>query len=64
VIYPLSQLFSCNSPETTQAEMLILKFELILFRSLIEVKLNKDVLGLHPNNLTSTSLVFEDSSTD
>jgi hypothetical protein len=25
VIYPLSQLFSCNSPEATQAEMLILK---------------------------------------
>jgi hypothetical protein len=43
--------------------MLILKFELILFRSLIEVKLNKDVLGLHPKNLISTSLVFEDSST-
>jgi hypothetical protein len=44
--------------------MLILKFELILFRSLIEVKLNKDVLGLHPKNLTSTSLVLEDSFTD
>jgi len=44
--------------------MLILKFELILFRSLIEMKLNKYVLGLHPKNLTSTSLVFEDSSTD
>jgi len=27
------------------------------------VKLNKDVLGLHPKNLTSTSLVLEDSST-
>ncbi len=27
VIYPLSQLFSCNSPEATQAEMLILKFD-------------------------------------
>jgi hypothetical protein len=34
--------------------MLILKFDLILFKSLIEVKLNKDVLGLHPKNLTST----------
>jgi hypothetical protein len=44
--------------------MLILKFDLILFKNLIEVKLNKDVLGLHPNNLTSTSLVFEDFSTD
>jgi hypothetical protein len=44
--------------------MLILKFELILFKSLIEVKLNKDGLGLHPKNLTSTSLVLEDSSTD
>jgi hypothetical protein len=38
--------------------MLILKFELILFRSLIEVKLNKDVLGLHPKNLISISLVL------
>ncbi len=64
MIYSLNQLFSCNSPKATQAEMLILKFELILFRSLTEVKLNKDVLGLHPKNLTSTSLVFEDSSTD
>jgi hypothetical protein len=27
VIYPLSQLFSCNSPEATQAEMLLLKFD-------------------------------------
>jgi hypothetical protein len=27
VIYPLSQLFSCNSPEATQAEMLILKLD-------------------------------------
>ncbi len=44
--------------------MLILKFDLILFKSLIELKLNKDVLGLHPKNLTSTSLVLEDSSTD
>jgi len=44
--------------------MLILKFDLILFKSLIEVKLNKDVLGLHPKNLTSTSLVLEDSFTD
>jgi len=45
--------------------MLILKFDLILFKSLIEVKLNKDVLGLHPKNLTSTSsLVLEDSSID
>jgi hypothetical protein len=44
--------------------MLILKFDLILFKSLIEVKLNKNVLGLHPKNLTSTSLVLEDSSTD
>jgi len=44
--------------------MLILKFGLIPFKSLIEVKLNKDVLGLHPKSLTSTSLVLEDSSTD
>jgi len=44
--------------------MLILKFDLILFKSLLEVKLNKDVLGLHPKNLTSTSLVLEDSSID
>jgi len=44
--------------------MLILKFDLILFKSLIEVKLNEDVLGLHPKNLTNTSLVLEDSSTD
>jgi hypothetical protein len=44
--------------------MLILKFDLILFKSLIEMKLNKDVLGLHPKNLTSTSLVLEDSSTN
>ncbi len=44
--------------------MLILKFELSLFKSMIEVKLNKDVLGLHPKNLTSTSLVFEEFSTD
>jgi hypothetical protein len=44
--------------------MLILKFELILFKSLIEVKLNKYVLGLHPKNLTSTSLVLENSSTN
>jgi hypothetical protein len=43
--------------------MLILKFELILFKNLIEMKLNKDVLGLHPKNLTSTSLVLEASST-
>jgi hypothetical protein len=28
------------------------------------VELNKDVLGLHPKNLTSTSLMLEDSSTD
>jgi hypothetical protein len=42
--------------------MLILKFDLIIFKNLIEVKLNKDVLGLHPKNLTSTSLVLEDSS--
>jgi hypothetical protein len=34
--------------------MLILKFEFILFKSLIEVKLNKDVVGLHPKNLTNT----------
>ncbi len=27
VIYPLSQLFNCNSPEATQAEMLILKLD-------------------------------------
>jgi hypothetical protein len=44
--------------------MLILKFDLILFKNLIEVKLNKDVLGLHPKNLTNTSLVLEDSSID
>jgi len=44
--------------------MLILKFDLILLKSLIEVKLNKDVLGLHPKNLTNTSLVLEDFSTD
>jgi len=44
--------------------MLILKFDLILFKSLIEMKLNKDVLGQHPKNLISTSLVLEDSSTD
>jgi hypothetical protein len=44
--------------------MLILKFELILFKNLIEVKLNKDVLGLHHKNLTSKSLVLEDSSID
>jgi hypothetical protein len=43
--------------------MLILKFELILFKILIEVKLNKDVLRLHLKNLISTSLVLEDSST-
>jgi len=45
-------------------EMLILKFDLILFKSLIELKLNKNVLGLHPKNLTSISLVLEDSSTN
>jgi len=44
--------------------MLILRFDLILFKRLIEVKVNKDVLGLHSKNLTSTSLVLEDSSTD
>ncbi len=44
--------------------MLIFKFDLIIFKSLIEVKLNKNVLGLHPKNLTSTSLVFDESSTD
>jgi hypothetical protein len=44
--------------------MLILKFDLILFKNMIKVKLNKDVLGLHPKNLTSTSLVLENSSTD
>jgi hypothetical protein len=44
--------------------MLILKFDFILFKNLIEVKLNKNVLGLHPKNLTSISLVIEDSSTD
>jgi len=43
--------------------MLILKFELILFKTLIEMKLNKYVLVLHPKNLTSTSLALEDSST-
>jgi hypothetical protein len=43
--------------------MLILKFDLILFKSLIKVKLNKNVLRLHPKNLTSTSLMLEDSST-
>jgi hypothetical protein len=37
---------------------------LILFQSLIEVELNKDVLGLHPKNPTSTSLVLEDHSTN
>ncbi len=37
---------------------------LILSQSLVEVKLNKDVLGLHPKNPTSTSLVLEDHSTD
>jgi len=31
--------------------MLIFKFDLILFKSLIEVKLNKSVLGLHPKIL-------------
>jgi hypothetical protein len=44
--------------------MLILKFNLILFKNLIEVKLNKDVLGLHPKNFISTSLVLEDSFTN
>ncbi len=44
--------------------MLIFKFDLILFKNMIEVKLNKDVLGLHPKNLISTSLVLEDSSTN
>jgi len=44
--------------------MLIFKFDLILFKILIEMKLNKNVLGLYPKNLISTSLVFEDSSTD
>jgi hypothetical protein len=44
--------------------MLYLSLVLILFKSLIEVKLNKDVLELHPKNRTSTSLVLEDSSTD
>jgi hypothetical protein len=44
--------------------MLILKFNLILFKSLIEMKLNKDVLELHPKNLTNTSLMLEDSFTD
>ncbi len=44
--------------------MLILKFDLILFKNLIDVKLNKDVLGLHLKIFTSTSLVLEDSSTD
>jgi hypothetical protein len=43
--------------------MLIFKFDLILFKSLIEINLIKNVLGLHPKNLTSTSLVLEDSST-
>jgi len=43
--------------------MLILKFELILLKTLIKVKLNKDVLVLHPKNLTSKSLALEDSST-
>ncbi len=64
MIYPLSWLQNCNSSEATQAKMLTLKFELILLKSLIEVKLNKDVLRLHPKNLTSASLVLEDSSTD
>jgi hypothetical protein len=27
VIYPLSQLSSCNSPEATQVEMLLLKLD-------------------------------------
>jgi hypothetical protein len=31
---------------------------------MIEVKSNKDVLVSHPRNLTSTSLMFEDYSTD
>jgi len=31
VIYPLSRLKSCNSPEAIQAEMLTLKFDFILF---------------------------------
>jgi len=44
--------------------MLLLKFDLILFKILIKMKLNKDVLGLHPKNLTSTSLVLEDFSID
>jgi hypothetical protein len=44
--------------------MLIFKFDFILFKSLIEVKLNKDVLELHPKNLRSTSLVLEDSFTN
>jgi len=44
--------------------MLIFKFNFILFKNLIEVKLNKDVLGLHPKNLISTSFVLKDSFTD
>jgi hypothetical protein len=64
MIYPFSQFFSCNSLEATQAELLLLRLVLILFQSLVEVKLNKDVLGLHPKNPTRTSLVLEDHSTD
>jgi hypothetical protein len=65
MIYPLSELFSCVIHlRLLRRKCLILKFELILFKSLIELELNKDVLGLHLKNLTSTSLVLEDSSTD
>jgi hypothetical protein len=40
VIYPLSQLFSCNSPKATQAEMLIVKlgFDSIQKSDRIETK--------------------------
>jgi hypothetical protein len=43
---------------------LIIKFDLDSIQEVDRSGLNKDVLGLHPKNLTSTSLVFEDYSTN
>jgi hypothetical protein len=44
--------------------MLLLKFDFDSILKSGRSELNKDLLGLHPKNPTSTSLVLEDSSTD
>jgi hypothetical protein len=64
MIYPFSQFFSCNSLGATQAELLLLKFDFDSISKSDRSEINKDVLGLHPKNPISTSLVLKYHSTD